>query len=114
MLINEWYDHPAMTTSANISLGPGHHLLTVEFYENGGGAVAKVWWEPADVVIRNWRGEYFNNMGLSGAPSLVRDDAEINFDWGSGSPAPGAIGSDRFSCAGPARSICQPASIASP
>jgi len=27
----------------------------------------------------------------------VRDDPEINFDWGSSSPAPGAIGSDRFS-----------------
>jgi hypothetical protein len=43
-----------------------------------------------------WRGEYYNNMTLSGAPTVVRNDANINFDWGNGSPVPG-INADRFS-----------------
>ena len=43
-----------------------------------------------------WRGEYYNNVNLTGAPALVRDDATINFDWGWGSPAVG-VNSDRFS-----------------
>ncbi len=47
-------------------------------------------------VIAGWRGEYFNNVNLSGRPALVRDDAAINFDWGLGSPAPG-IQADNFS-----------------
>ena len=34
-----------------------------------------------------WRAEYFDNDSLSGRPVLVRDDANINFNWGSGSPA---------------------------
>ncbi|HIC90109.1 MAG TPA: LysM peptidoglycan-binding domain-containing protein [Anaerolineae bacterium] len=45
---------------------------------------------------RAWRGEYWNNMTLSGAPDLVRSDVSINFDWGWGGPAPG-INRDYFS-----------------
>jgi beta-glucosidase len=34
------------------------------------------------------RGEYYTNRDLSGQPALVRDDASIDFDWSSGTPAP--------------------------
>jgi hypothetical protein len=97
LIINEWYDHPAKKVSAEKSLGLGHHLVMVEFYENGGNAITRLSWEPASVTIRNWRGEYFNSMTLSGSPTLIRDDATISFNWGGGSPAPGVIGADRFS-----------------
>lgn len=33
-----------------------------------------------------YTGEYFNNMTLSGSPVVVRDDPQINFDWGLGQP----------------------------
>jgi hypothetical protein len=49
------------------------------------------------VVLSGWKGEYFNNKSLSGAPALVRNDPEINFGWGTGSPAPGQVDSDNFS-----------------
>lgn len=97
LIINEWSDHAAKTVSADKELGTGHHLLVVEFYENAGQAVAKVSWALAPATIKDWRGEYFNNLALSGTPVLIRDDAQINFDWGVGSPAPGPIGSDQFS-----------------
>jgi PKD repeat protein len=42
-----------------------------------------------------WRGEYFASSWL-GSPLLVRDDAEIKFDWGSGPPAP-EVPADNFS-----------------
>jgi hypothetical protein len=71
--------------------------VKVEFYENTVAAVARVSWVPAHAPITNWRGEYFNNTTLSGSPALVRDDADVNFDWGIGSPASGVIGADRFS-----------------
>jgi hypothetical protein len=96
LLINEWYDHAPKTVSADLSLSKGHHLVVVEFYENTGFAVAKVSWGPVTAITR-WRGEYFNNPTLSGSPALVRDDAAVNFAWGSGSPAPGIINTDRFS-----------------
>lgn len=36
-----------------------------------------------------WKGEYFANPDLQGQPVLVRDDPQINFNWGAGAPAPG-------------------------
>ncbi len=96
LLINEWYDHAAKTVSADKALSAGHHFVVVEFYENAGDAVARLSWAPVTTIV-NWRGEYFNNKTLSGTPALVRDDAQINFNWGSGSPARGTIGNDRFS-----------------
>jgi hypothetical protein len=52
------------------------------------------------VPIDRWRGEYFNNPGLAGAPVMVRDDGvgELDFDWGLSSPAKDCgINVDRFS-----------------
>ena len=96
LLINDWSDHTVRTVSADKALAAGHHLIVVEFYENLGDAVARVSWAPA-TTITDWRGEYFGNRSLSGAPVLVRDDPQINFNWGTGSPAPGTIGRDNFS-----------------
>lgn len=97
LILNDWSDHPARTVSADKSLSAGHHLVVVEYYEHMGEALARVSWAPAPIPIVNWRGEYFNNRTLSGPPALVRDDAQINFNWGGGSPAPGIIGNDGFS-----------------
>ncbi len=49
-----------------------------------------------DNPFPQWRAEYFNNVDLSGAPTVVRNDSVVSFDWGFGSPAP-AIQVDNFS-----------------
>jgi len=97
LIINEWYDHPSKTVSVEKYLGAGHHLVEVEFYDNTVAAIAQVSWALAYAPVTNWRGEYFNNTTLSGSPALVRDDVDVNFDWGTGSPASGVIGADGFS-----------------
>jgi hypothetical protein len=51
---------------------------------------------PPGQSANNWRGEYYGNGDLTGAPALVRDDREINFNWGSGGPAIG-LPADGFS-----------------
>ncbi|MGD1994385.1 MAG: PA14 domain-containing protein, partial [Anaerolineae bacterium] len=43
-----------------------------------------------------WRGEYFDDRNLTGAPTLVRDDAAVNFDWGTAAPA-SSLPSEGFS-----------------
>jgi hypothetical protein len=43
-----------------------------------------------------YRGEYFNNPNLQGAPVMVRNDPSVNFDWAYSSPAPN-IPADYFS-----------------
>ena len=42
------------------------------------------------------KGEYFNNMTLSGSPALTRTDTTVNFNWGTGSPD-ASIGINNFS-----------------
>jgi len=43
-----------------------------------------------------WTGLYYPNRDLSGAPAVVRQDADVKFNWGAGSPAAG-IPVDNFS-----------------
>jgi PKD repeat protein/uncharacterized protein YgiM (DUF1202 family) len=38
-------------------------------------------------IIVDWRGEYFANRDLAGTPALVRNDTNIDFNWGTSSPA---------------------------
>ncbi len=104
LIVDSWYDSPSHTMSADRYLGAGIHNIRVEYYEHGGGATARLAWQQvsapapsAPPVFTRWRGEYFNNVTFSGAPVLVRDDLDINFNWGYGSPAPGTVGSDNFS-----------------
>jgi hypothetical protein len=96
LIIDQWSDHPARTLVADVDLSAGHYLVLVEYYENTGLAVAKVSWAPASTTPRNWLGEYWTNPRLEGSPAVVRDDASVDFDWGTGSPAAGLPG-DGFS-----------------
>ncbi len=99
LIIDRWYDHAPQTFSAEKELSSGHHLVKVEYYENGGQAVAKLEWQLKGTPpeITHWRGEYFNNITLSGDPVLVRNDTSIDFNWGNSSPVPGVVPEDRFS-----------------
>lgn len=42
-----------------------------------------------------WRAEFYNNGTLSGTPALVRNDNQIGFNWGTGSPD-AAVQADGF------------------
>ncbi len=97
LIIDQWTDQTDRIFTADQTLRGGSHLIVVEYYETTGLAAARFSWDRVTQPIYNWRGEYFNNMTLSGAPTLVRDDGQINYNWGSGSPAPGIINADRFS-----------------
>lgn len=97
LIIDSWYDSQVHSLDATIYLAEGEHAVKVEYYDAGGGAIAKLNIVPLDVQINQWRGEYFNNSTLSGTPVLVRDDANIDFNWGGGSPAWNVVGSDQFS-----------------
>jgi len=97
MIIDEWYDHPVQTFTADKSLGTGPHHIVVEYYEHLSGAIAQLWWAPAsppDGVT--WQGEYYDNTNLSNDPVVVRQDPAIGFNWTTVSPAPG-VPPDEFS-----------------
>jgi hypothetical protein len=92
--IDEWHDTSATTYARDVTLSAGRHTIVVEYYENIGGASVALVYYP--VAIAGWKGEYFDNRDLAGFPILVRDDAELNFNWGDGAPAP-EIPIDNFS-----------------
>ncbi len=95
--IDQWGAHPATTYSGYKSLSAGYHSIRMEYYDNTGQAVAKLWWERGGgQTITDWRGEYYNNTWLGGGPALVRNDVNLNFDWGYGSPA-AEVTPDNFS-----------------
>jgi glucose/arabinose dehydrogenase/PKD repeat protein len=46
------------------------------------------------VPSQPFTGRYYNNTTFSGAPVLTRQDQNVNFAWGSGSPGPGIPADD--------------------
>lgn len=51
---------------------------------------------PSEALPQTWWGEYFDNPFLEGPPALQRQDGEMLFYWGSGSPDP-SLPADGFS-----------------
>jgi len=97
LLIDKWIDQPPTTYSADIALPAGDHTIRMEYYDNTLGALAQLTYTTVTPPpVGAWHGQYYNNVTLSGAPVLVRDDPAINFNWGYGSPDP-SIPVDYFS-----------------
>lgn len=91
-----WYDHAEQTFVGEVDLKEGDYRVVVRYYENTGLATARVTWSRVSGFPIGWTGEYFDNVSFDDVPRLIRQDEEIDFDWGYGSPARGIVG-DRFS-----------------
>ncbi|MDP4253803.1 MAG: glycoside hydrolase family 3 C-terminal domain-containing protein [Bacteroidota bacterium] len=50
-------------------------------YSPGCGRNATSWVVVPESALSGLKGEYFNNLQLSGEPALVRNDRNINFQW---------------------------------
>ena len=97
LVINQWNDHGPTVHTGDIALTAGAHLVKVEFYENGGGAVAEMSYAPTGAPpAATWNAQYFSNQTLSGSPTVTRTESAIDFNWGGGSPD-AAIPVDHFS-----------------
>ncbi len=86
LVIDAWYDQKQPNRrSSDITLSARQYTVVVEYYEHGDRASIYAWWDRLDAV-KGWEGRYYDNRDFRGAPALIRDDAEINFDWGQGAP----------------------------
>jgi hypothetical protein len=97
LIIDDWRDGSVRTVSADRNLATGWYNLRVEYFERTGEAVIDFTWERDPQIFTEWRGDYFTNPTLSGQPVVVRNDLQIAFDWGLGSPVPGVVPVDNFS-----------------
>ncbi len=95
LIIDQWHDQSPTTYTVTRNMSAGYHSVRLEYYERAGDAVCQLSWGTG-TAITDWRGEYYNDISLSGSPILVRNDAAVNFDWGTGSPAAG-VNADLFS-----------------
>jgi PKD repeat protein/uncharacterized protein YraI len=95
LVIDQWHDGAPTTYSADVNLTDGVHSLRMEYYERGGDALAQLAWERLD-YYPDWKAEYYNNRKLQGSPVLVRNETQIDHNWGSGSPA-SDVPADNFS-----------------
>jgi len=99
LLIDQWNEQAVRTFTVDQTLDSGHHLLKVEYFEKAGLATLKLNWQLLQdqaPPVGDWKAEYFNNITLGGTPVLVRNEAAINYNWGSNAPAAG-VNADRFS-----------------
>lgn len=101
LIIDKWILQGPTTWYGTAALSEGLHTVVMEFYENGGGAVAKLRVDPVPPPVTcangEYAAEYYSNMTLSNAPLTRRCETAINYDWGSGSPANSGVGPDYFS-----------------
>ncbi len=95
LVIDEWHESAPTTYSADIYLTEGWHNIRMEYYERSGGALAQLAWERLD-GYPDWKAEYYDNRKLNGDPVLVRNEDDVDHNWGSGSPGSG-VPSDNFS-----------------
>jgi hypothetical protein len=89
LVIDKWQDGDAREVTADLLLTAGAHTLRLEMYENTGQARIRLHWQMVPTSFSEWKGEYWSNESLAGAPTVVRNDREIDFDWDRGAPAPG-------------------------
>jgi len=95
LVLDEWEEGGARTYSVDVPLNTGLHTIRVDYFEREGLALMRFWWEPND-TFSGWKGEYFGNRELQGNPVLVRDEPQIDFNWGEGRPA-ASLPADHFS-----------------
>ncbi len=117
-VIYDWNKHKPVTNEVVVSLLGGTYSMAVDYFEDVGGALLQVGWDrlgppkegAADVTViaaqpphtsppseTAWTAHYWNNTSLTGNPVLTRSESAINYDWGTGSPAPGIVNTDFFS-----------------
>ncbi len=97
VMIDQWHDTSGLATyEKDINVAAGTHTLVVEYYEKTGNARVWLTYQPPPLDITKWRGEYFANDHWQDYPTLIRNDDQLNFNWGTGSPDP-LIPVDHFS-----------------
>ncbi len=89
LIIDRWDNATDQTYSADREITAVNNNLRVEYFENVGDAQIQFWWEKIG-DFTDWRGQYYNKRSFDdSALALMRNDKEINFQWGEGAPANG-------------------------
>ena len=95
LLIDAWRDQSPTRHRGAGSVSAGMHTVKVEYYENGGGAVAEV--SRTGCATSQFVAQYYNNRTFARAPAFTRCDTyPLTFNWASGGPGTG-VAANNFS-----------------
>ena len=102
LVLDHWAGQSGTAHEWTGDLGAGQHTITLEYFEEGGAALAALSWagtveQPDDT----WQAEYWAGTGAGSAPAVpstpaavVRTEPAVDHDWGTGSPDPSLPGDD--------------------
>jgi len=96
LLIDQWHASDSSIYTGEKTLSEGFHSVRLEYFDLRYDAQVRLDWERLSSNYPDWKAEYFDNRRLEGNPVLVRNEMQINYNWGGGSPAAG-IPADNFS-----------------
>jgi len=88
LVIDEWDDGSVRTVVVDLEMTKGKHGLKLEFFEREGEA--RIHLNVEKISIQNdakWTAVYWFNRTMDSKWALVITVDEIDFDWGSNSPA---------------------------
>lgn len=96
LVVDQWRESGVRTVNVDVNVAAGLHNLRVEYGHLAGQSVAQL---SATHIQQypDWQAEYFNNPALADAPAVVRNEVEINYNWGATSPIPGVIQDNDYS-----------------
>lgn len=96
LLIDAWHMGPQRTVIQRIPLSAGLHVVTVDYFTDGAPAAIYLKWSNEPDTNTIWLGRYYAGGVPMGAPTMIRDDPRIDFQWGNLAPGEG-VPVDNFS-----------------
>ncbi|WP_433617871.1 PA14 domain-containing protein [Dactylosporangium sp. CA-139114] len=92
LAVDHWGDQGPTPYTAHLPLGNGAHTVVMEYYENGGGALARLTWaRTGDIPAAP---PYLAKYTDANAEYYASESA-VDHEWGDGGPGHG-IGADDF------------------
>jgi PKD repeat protein len=95
LIADKWVAAPVRTGSVDVNLAAGSHTVRLEYFHGSGSAVAQLRVEYLE-NYPDWKAEYFAQPDFSSPPAVVRNELEINYNWGATSPIPGTIPDNNY------------------
>tara|TARA_B100001142_G_scaffold136277_1_gene137724 strand:- start:494 stop:4462 length:3969 start_codon:yes stop_codon:yes gene_type:complete len=82
LIIDYWQDQGPTSRNGSINLSEGSHECVMEYYENGGGAVASLYWTPPggneSLVLQN---DPVENSDAIFITKLTDSNGRVSFSW---------------------------------
>lgn len=94
LVIDQWQIAGRRRAVGSVAVQAGWHRIRIVYYNTRRSAALCLDWEQG--LFTAWQGRYYNNANLEVPPVIIRNDDQINFDWGDNSPDP-RVNGDNFS-----------------